>query len=157
MAPHVFLPSVYTLFLRDSDKVLLLRRRSDGNYTIPNGPLLENEKMVDAAKRVASEALGGDKASVGAAILDHVMRRHASGEDKLHFFYEIQAWYFVVSIGDPKTYDELIWTNIDHLPPNMDTHVYDFIHYIYPKPRIFSELGWGKERIPKVITKVTWF
>lgn len=157
MQQHTLIPSVYAVMVRDRTKVLLLRRRSDGLYTFPNGPLLENEKLNDATARIISECVFGIKTLVKAIFVAHVMRRHAPGEDKIHFFCETQVWRARASIGDPKTYDEVVWAEIDAPPRECEPFVFDFLRYVYTQPRIFSELGWGKERIPKKITSVTWF
>ncbi len=157
MAQHMLIPSVYVLMVRDSDKMLMLHRRADDTYTIPNGPLLDGEKLLDAAGRVVLESVADRKANPGPMVLAHVMRRYKKGEDKIHFFYETQSWKFTVSIANPKIYDEIIWTDMGNMPKNSDLHVYDFVRYIYPRPKIYSELGWGRERVPQAITNVTWF
>jgi len=157
MDQHTLIPSVYVLMVRDATKVLLLHRRSDGLLTLPNGPLRDGEKVNDAAARIVSSSLTVTKQKMSAIFMSHIMRRYKKGEDKIHFFCETQVWNFSISLGDPRTYDEVIWAEIERPPAECEPHVFDFLRYIYMQPRSYTELGWGKERVPKKITSVTWF
>lgn len=157
---HVLIPSVYVLMIRDN-KVLLLRRRNtgymDGWYTIPSGYLKDGEKLLDAAAREVREETGV-MIQPNDLKLSHFMRRYAPGEDKIDFFFETRVWDLFIRIGEPETCDEVIWTDIGRIPEKTLLNVMDFIKYCYPKARFYSELGWGKERVPKMVSAIpTWF
>lgn len=158
MERHKLIPAVYVMMLRDF-RVLLMRRRNtgymDGWYTLPSGHVQDGEKLTDAAAREVKEELG--------VVIDplnlrfqHVMRRFEPGNDRVDFFYETRVWTRRPMNQEPDKCDEIIWTDIEHLPENTVPYVNDFLYYLYPKSVPNSELGWGKTRIPKRITEITW-
>lgn len=159
MERHKMIPAVYVLMLRDF-RVLLMRRRDtgymDGWYGLPSGHVEDGEKLAEAAVREVKEEVGVLVKPENVRFL-HVMRRYEPGNDRVDFFYETRVWKGQPRIGEPSKCDEVIWADIEHLPENTIPYVYDFIYYLFPKSVVNSELGWGKTRIPKRITKVTWF
>lgn len=158
MAKHTMVPSVYVIMEREK-RVLLFRRRDNQLLTMPNTEIQDGETLNAAATRaVVTDTLGpATYAKVGVITPVHVMRRYSKTEDRLDFFVEAMFWKHSIRLGDPEKYSELVWIDVDDLPNDCEPHVFDYLRYLLPSPRLYSEVGLGKDRVRKKYTNVTWF
>lgn len=142
MQRHSLIPAVYLLMIRDN-KILMLRRANtgygDGQFTLPSGHLEDGEKLNEACVREAREETGVKLKSKDVHLV-HVMRRYQPGDDRVDFFYETQVWKGQIYNAEPNKCDEVIWTDMDHLPENTLPYVAEFMK-LYRKSAFFSDIG----------------
>ncbi|HEV2402764.1 MAG TPA: NUDIX domain-containing protein [Candidatus Saccharimonadales bacterium] len=119
-----FIGSVYVL-LRDSSKVLLLRRANtgyhDGEYSLPAGHMDGGEPAALAAVREAKEEVG---VNIDPKDLDivHTLHRYSDQpepHERIDLFFETDTWKGEPTNAEPDKCDELKWVAIGNLPENM--------------------------------------
>lgn len=110
------IPSVYLIFRRDNE-ILLLRRANtgymDGFYNLVAGHLEQNEQAKVGAAREAVEETGvvvdPDKLR-----LVHIGHRYNRG--RIDFFFEATEWQGEVVNKEPGLCDDLSWHSLNSLP-----------------------------------------
>ena len=130
------------LFFRDGETLLLRRYRTgwqDGYYSVVAGHVEANETLAQAAIREAREEAG---VVIEADDLElvHVVHRR-SDEERLSFFFMARAWQGEPFNAEPDKCDDMIWVNIDQLPPNMVEYVAQALGEI-ESAALYSEYGW---------------
>jgi len=132
----------HVLFFRDGDTLLLRRFQTgwqDGRYSVVAGHVEADETLREAAIREAREEAG--------VVIDpddlelvHVVHRR-SDEERLSFFFLARAWQGEPFNAEPQKCDDMIWVNIDRLPPNMVGYVAQALEEI-EAAALYSEYGW---------------
>jgi ADP-ribose pyrophosphatase YjhB (NUDIX family) len=133
------------LFLRDGQKVLLMRRTNtkyqDGNYAVPAGHIDSGELPTEAMIREAKEEIG-IVLLPGYLKMVHVSFRpkHDETGDRIDFFFEADRWQGEVINAEPQKCDDLRWVSLDDLPSNMTPHVKVALLAV-DRGEIFSQLS----------------
>jgi ADP-ribose pyrophosphatase YjhB (NUDIX family) len=132
----------HVLFIREGETLLLRRYQTgwqDGNYSVVAGHVEAAESVREAAIREAREEAG--------VVIDpddlelvHVVHR-LSDEERLSFFFLARAWQGEPFNAEPDKCDDMIWVNIDALPPNMVGYVAQAFSEI-EAAAVYSEFGW---------------
>ncbi|MFS0555478.1 NUDIX hydrolase [Brevibacillus sp. 179-C9.3 HS] len=131
------------LFLVRGSQVLLLRRYNtgyeDGNYSVPAGHLDGNEEVKKAAIREAKEECGID---IDPSSLEVVGVMHRlSADERIDFFVAASEWHGEIINAEPNKCDELVWMDMDKLPPNVIPYVRQAISN-FREQRWFDSFGW---------------
>ncbi|MBI5297441.1 MAG: NUDIX domain-containing protein [Chloroflexi bacterium] len=136
-------PTTVHLFFFRGDEILLLRRFNtgyrDGEYSVPAGHLDGGETVMAAAAREAGEEVGV-RIDPSALSFSSVMHRN-EGEERIDFFVHVRAWEGELFNAEPDKCDELRWTHVDALPPNIIPYVRRAIENHQGGVR-FDEFGW---------------
>lgn len=137
-----FPTTVHLLFFRGNE-ILLLRRFQtgyrDGEYSVPAGHLDGGETVMAAAIREAGEEVGV-QIEPAALVFSSVMHRN-EGEERIDFFIHVRAWEGDPVNAEPDKCDELRWSPLDALPPNLIPYVQRAIENHQGRVR-FDEFGW---------------
>lgn len=137
-----FPTTVHLLFFRGNE-ILLLRRFQtgyrDGEYSVPAGHLDGGETVKAAAIREAGEEVGV-QIEPAALVFSSVMHRN-EGEERIDFFIHVRAWEGDPVNAEPDKCDELRWSPLDALPPNLIPYVQRAIENHQGGVR-FDEFGW---------------
>lgn len=133
------------LFLRKGDDILIARRCNtgyqDGNYQVPAGHVDAGELPTEAVVRESKEEVGITIKKEDLKLVHVSFRpKHDETGDRVDFFFEARVWEGEVSNVEPHKCDDLRWTSIHNLPPNMTPHVRIGIEAA-EKGDIFSELS----------------
>jgi 8-oxo-dGTP diphosphatase len=136
-------PTTVHLFFFRGDEILLLRRFNtgyrDGEYSVPAGHLDGGETVMAAAAREAGEEVGV-QLDLAALVFSSVMHRN-EGEERIDFFVHVRAWEGELLNAEPDKCDELRWTQVGSLPPNIIPYVQRAIENHQGGVR-FDEFGW---------------
>jgi len=134
--------TVHLLFFRE-EQILLLRRFNtgfrDGEYSVPAGHLDGGETVVAAAVREAKEEVGV-KIGAGDLGFSSVMHR-IEGDERVDFFVHIYKWQGEPFNAEPDKCDDLLWADINQLPPNTVPYVKQAI-WNHLNAVQFDEYGW---------------
>ena len=124
----------------DKEYILLMKRKNtgnnDGEYELPGGHLEQNEDIFDAMIREAKEELLIDLNRENIRII-HLMH-HYTGE-RLNFIFETDGTNLKPEIGELNKCSELIWTDINSLPPETTPKVKLIINNIL-KNKFYDKL-----------------
>jgi 8-oxo-dGTP pyrophosphatase MutT (NUDIX family) len=135
--------SAVHVFLRDGDRVLLLRRCNtgyeDGSYSVPAGHMDGNETVRMAAIREVEEECGVIISQDAIRVVG-VMHRRASDE-RIDFFLESFRWDGHLYIREPGKCDDLRWVKMTELPLNTVPYVCQAMNN-YLQGIWYSEYGW---------------
>ncbi|QDS32957.1 NUDIX hydrolase [Brevibacillus brevis] len=131
------------LFLVRGTQVLLLRRYNtgyeDGNYSVPAGHLDGNEEVKTAAIREAKEECG---IQIDPASLEMVGVMHRrSNDERIDFFVAATEWRGEIINAEPNKCDELVWVDMDKLPPNVIPYVRQALSN-FRRKQWFDSFGW---------------
>lgn len=132
------------LFLIKDDQVLLQRRYktgyNDGNYSLVSGHLDGGEQASKAMLREAYEEAGIhiEPEALKPAHIQHVVLQDREYVD---FFFSAQYWSGEIQIMEPDKCDELRWSSIRELPPNLVPNVRVALDN-YIQGNFYSEFGW---------------
>ncbi len=136
-------PTTVHLFFFRGDEILLLRRFNtgyrDGEYSVPAGHLDGGETVMAAAAREAGEEVGV-QIDLAELAFSSVMHRN-EGEERIDFFVHVRAWEGELFNAETDKCDELRWTCVDALPPNIIPYVQRAIENHQGGVR-FDEFGW---------------
>ncbi|MFZ5878863.1 MAG: NUDIX hydrolase [Chloroflexota bacterium] len=136
-------PTTVHLFFFRSDEILLLRRFQtgyrDGEYSVPAGHLDGGETILAAAVREAREEVGV-RIDPSALSFSSVMHRN-EGEERIDFFVHVRAWEGDPVNAEPDKCDELRWSPLDALPPNLIPYVRRALEN-HARGVRFEEFGW---------------
>ena len=117
-----------------------MKRQNTGNnddeYELPGGHLEQNEDIFDAMIREAKEELLIDLNRENIKII-HLMH-HYTGE-RLNFIFETDGTNLKPEIGEKNKCSELIWTDINSLPPETTPKVKLIINNIL-KNKFYDKL-----------------
>ncbi len=137
-----FAVTVHLFFFR-GNQILLIRRfntgYADGQYSVPAGHLDGNETVVAAARREAEEEVGV-KLKAENIIYSSVMHR-LNDEERVDFFVNVQKWDGEPINAEPDKCDDLLWTDVDALPPNTIPYIKQALHN-HRNGIKFDEFGW---------------
>ena len=131
------------LILRRGNDVLLLRRQNtgyeDGSYSVIAGHLDGNETATMAMAREAAEEARIEVAPADLRFV-HVMHRKEAGasDERIDLFFTVTTWHGEPTIGEPEKCDELRWTDLDDLPPNVVPYVRAVLDH-HRRDRTYSE------------------
>ena len=124
----------------DKEYILLMKRQNtgnnDGEYELPGGHLEQNEDIFDAMIRETKEELLIDLNRENIKII-HLMH-HYTGE-RLNFIFETDGTNLKPEIGEKNKCSELIWTDINSLPPETTPKVKLIINNIL-KNKFYDKL-----------------
>lgn len=138
-----FLCAVH-LFLRQDNKILLLRRFNtgwmDGNYSVVAGHLDGNETVINAMRREAMEEAGITINEEDLKVI-HVMHRK-SDDERIDFFLECSKWEGEIKNCEVDKCDDLTWFEINKLPENIIPYIKSAIEN-YQKGIDFSEFNFN--------------
>ncbi len=113
------------VLLRRGNQTLLLKRQNtgyeDGNYGLPAGHIEFGETVKSAAIREAKEEIGVDIEESDLEVVG-VMHR-IKNVTYVDFFMTCHRWSGEISNREPEKCSELLWTELDDLPPNMVPYV----------------------------------
>ena len=139
--------AVYVLFIKNS-KILLYRRANtgwqDGKYGTPAGHLEKNENIINAAVREAKEESGLTVKAKDLEFVHVVHRLFVKGKsietnrDYIDFFFLAKKWKGQPMITEENKSDDMIWANLNNLPPNILKNVKLMIDNFLNK-KYFSE------------------
>jgi ADP-ribose pyrophosphatase YjhB (NUDIX family) len=136
-------PTTVHLFFFRGDEILLLRRFQtgyrDGQYSVPAGHLDGGETVLAAAVREAREEVGV-RIDPSALSFSSVMHRN-EGEERIDFFVHVRAWEGDPVNAEPDKCDELRWSPLDALPPNLIPYVRRALEN-HARGVRFEEFGW---------------
>lgn len=116
------------LFLLKENKILLMKRNNtgyyDGYYSVPAGHIEKAELPMRALIRETKEEIGID-INIKDIKLVHTMYRtkHDDTGDRLDLFFVAPNWIGEVQNCEPYKCDEIVWFDLDKLPPKMIHHV----------------------------------
>ena len=132
----------HVLFIRNGETLLLRRYQTgwqDGNYSVVAGHVEAQETIAEAAIREAHEEAG---VTIDPDDLElvHVVHR-LSDSERLSFFFLARTWQGEPFNAEPEKCDDMIWVNIDALPPNMVGYVAQAFEEIEAAAS-YSEFGW---------------
>ncbi|MED1781217.1 NUDIX domain-containing protein [Brevibacillus fortis] len=131
------------LFLVRGTQVLLLRRYNtgyeDGNYSVPAGHLDGNEEVKTAAIREAKEECGIEIDPANLEIVGVMHRR--SNDERIDFFVAAIEWRGEIINAEPNKCDELVWVDMDKLPPNVIPYVRQALSN-FRRKQWFDSFGW---------------
>ncbi|WP_429843453.1 NUDIX hydrolase [Brevibacillus sp. FIR094] len=131
------------LFLVRGTQVLLLRRYNtgyeDGNYSVPAGHLDGNEEVKTAAIREAKEECGIDIDPASCEMVGVMHRR--SNDERIDFFVAATEWRGEIINAEPNKCDELVWVDMDKLPPNVIPYVRQALSN-FRRKQWFDSFGW---------------
>lgn len=137
------MPVAVHLFLVRNSDILLLRRYNtgyeDGNYSVPAGHLDGNEEVKAAAIREAKEECGIDIDPACLEIVGVMHRR--SIDERIDFFVATTEWRGEIINAEPNKCDELLWVDMDKLPPNVIPYVRQAITN-FRRKQWFDSFGW---------------
>ena len=144
MNERMKLPVSAQLFLKEGDKILLLRRYNtgyeDGKYSVVAGHIDGNESVAEAMIREAKE-----EADITITKEDlqtiHVMHRKKIRGEYIDYFFFCNNWTGEIKNAEPNKCDDLRWFNINNLPENMVDYIKEAIEH-YKNNVKFSEFGW---------------
>jgi 8-oxo-dGTP diphosphatase len=113
------------VLLRRGNQTLLLKRQNtgyeDGNYGLPAGHIEFGETVKSAAVREAYEETG---VNIEEADLEVIGVMHRPKDvTYVDFFLICHKWSGEISNREPEKCSELMWTELDDLPPNMVPYV----------------------------------
>jgi ADP-ribose pyrophosphatase YjhB (NUDIX family) len=133
------------LFLRQDNKILLMRRFNtgyeDGNYSVPAGHIDGGETITNAMIREAKEELTIHIEHDDLKVV-HIMHRNADDWERIDFFLECKKWEGDIQIGEPDKCDNLEWIDdLDSLPENTIPYIRSAIEH-YREDQHFSEFNW---------------
>ncbi|QOT01131.1 NUDIX domain-containing protein [Brevibacterium sp. JNUCC-42] len=118
-------PVTVHIFLREDDKILLLRRYQtgyeDGNYSVVAGHLDGGEQVIEAAIREAREE-AGIELSPEQITITGIMHRF-SMDERIDFFVTATEWLGEIYNAEPHKCDELAWFSIHDLPQNTISYI----------------------------------
>lgn len=138
------MPVTVHLFMIQEGKVLLLRRYQtgyeDGNYSVVAGHLDGGEEVKTAAIREAREEAGITIDPKDLSVIG-VMHRNAGGVERIDFFLEVRRWSGALRNAEPDKCDELVWYDLDQLPPNVIPYVLRALQN-YRSGVWFDSFGW---------------
>ena len=143
MPERMKVPVTAHLFLIRAGQMLMLRRfqtgYEDGNYSVVAGHVDSGETVYQAAVREAEEEVGvrireRDLRAVG------VMQRK-SNDERVDFFLAAPVWEGEVRNQEPEKCDDLMWRDLDDLPPNTIPYIRRAIAN-YREGRTFDVHGW---------------
>lgn len=143
MSTRARFPVTVHLFFLRGDQVLLLRRfntgYADGQYSVPAGHLDGDETVVAAAAREAQEEVG---VRIEAQDIQYssVMHRR-DGDERIDFFVSIYSWDGEPTNAEPDKCDELLWVDVNQLPPNTIPYVQRALRNYFSGIQ-FDEFGW---------------
>lgn len=143
MSTRARFPVTVHLFFLRGDQVLLLRRfntgYADGQYSVPAGHLDGDETVVAAAAREAQEEVG---VRIEAQDIQYssVMHRR-DGDERIDFFVSINSWDGEPTNAEPDKCDELLWVDVNQLPPNTIPYVQRALRNYFSGIQ-FDEFGW---------------
>jgi len=134
--------TVHLFFFREN-KVLLSRRFNtgfrDGEYSVPAGHLDGNETVIAAAVREAEEEIGV-QIEAKDVVFSSVMHR-IDGDERVDFFVHIHKWQGETFNAEPEKCDDLLWVDMNQLPPNTVPYVRQAIEN-HLNAIQFDEYGW---------------
>lgn len=134
--------TVHLFFLRGR-QILLSRRFQtgyrDGEYSVPAGHLDGDETVMAAASREATEEIGVHIKTDDIRFSSVMHRRE--GDERVDFFVQALAWQGEPFNNEPDKCDDLLWVDIESLPPNTVPYVRRAIHN-HMKAVHFDEFGW---------------
>ena len=118
-------PLAVHVFLREEERVMLLRRYNtgyeDGNYSVIAGHLDGGESVVAAAIREAEEEAGIRIRPEDVRVVGIMHRRE--DDERVDFFVEVRQWEGMPVNQEPHKCDELAWYAVDRLPANVIPYV----------------------------------
>jgi ADP-ribose pyrophosphatase YjhB (NUDIX family) len=121
-------PAAYVVF-REQDNILLMRRANtgyfDGHYSLPAGHFEEGETATHVAVRESKEELGVDIIPEDLRLVHtmHVRSDTPVVHERIALFFETKAWSGEITNKEPHKCDDILWSRIDDLPPNMAPEV----------------------------------
>ena len=138
------IPEVH-LFLRNDDRLLLLRRCNtdyeNGNYSVIAGGVEAGEEVTAAAIREATEEAGIDIRPADIDVVGVMHRKGADGVVSVVFFLTARAWGGEIVNAEPWNHDEVSWHSVDNLPENMIAYVRAAFTN-YRQGRFYDIVGW---------------
>lgn len=140
------IPEVH-LFLRNDDRLLLLRRCNtdyeNGNYSVIAGGVEADEEVVAAAIREASEEVGIDVRPADIDVVGMMHRKGADGVVSVVFFVTARVWSGEIVNAEPWNHDDVSWHSVDNLPGNMIAYVRTALTN-YRQGTFYDHVGWSE-------------
>jgi len=134
--------TVHLFFFREN-QILLIRRFNtgfaDGQYSVPAGHLDGGETVIAAAAREAQEEVG-IRLEPENICYSSVMHR-LNGDERVDFFVNVDKWDGEPVNAEPDKCDELLWADVNTLPPNTIPYIKKALHNHRNGIR-FDEFGW---------------
>lgn len=141
---HFNIPASYLILLKDN-KVLLMRRQNtgyeDNNYCFVAGHVEKNETFTQAAIREGKEEIGVTLKPEDVEVVHVMHRKSPDGSERVNVFFLAKKWDGEPKNMEPEKCDNLVWFNIDALPPNTISYISLVLKYIQEKV-LYSEFGW---------------
>lgn len=138
------LRAIVYLVLIQEGKVLLLRRFNtgffDGLYSLPAGHLEEHETLVQGVIRESREEIGIEVDPENLKLV-HIIHAKDNFDERILFFFEIEAWTNEPEIMEPDKCDDLSWHDIQNLPENVIPYIKQAIEN-FSRGVLYSEHGW---------------
>ncbi len=132
MARENFLSAVYLLFIKDN-KVLLQRRQGtklwNGYLALPAGHLDSGEDVYTTAIREAKEELSINISKPDISDTFVVNRKNKILMPYFDVYFVISGYEGEIKINEPVKCKELVWADINNLPPDMIDYEAQAIEY----------------------------
>jgi len=143
MSQRARFPVTVHLFFLRANQILLIRRfqtgYADGQYSVPAGHLDGNETVIAAAAREAQEEVG---VQIEPQDIHYSSSMHRlEGDERVDFFVYVQKWDGEPINAEPDKCDELLWTDVNTLPPNTIPYIKKALHN-HRNGIKFDEFGW---------------
>ena len=143
MSQRIRFPVTVHLFFFRENQILLIRRFNtgfaDGQYSVPAGHLDGNETVINAARREAQEEVAV-QIQPQDICYSSVMHR-LDDDERVDFFVNVLKWDGEPINAEPDKCDELLWTDVNSLPPNTIPYIKKALHN-HRNGIKFDEFGW---------------
>jgi 8-oxo-dGTP diphosphatase len=151
--------AVYAVIF-DGNGVLLMRRSGsgyhDGELSLPAGHLDGNEDAPSGLIRELREELliEAERDSCRLAAVLHRAPESPGDHEYLDLVFTVNRWVGTPSIGEPEKCSELVWADLDGLPPDVVDYVEDARHALQRgEPLVLC--GWDRSDTHKVRSRAT--
>ncbi|MEO3385217.1 NUDIX domain-containing protein [Mesorhizobium sp. CAU 1741] len=132
--------------LRNSDQVLMLRRKGtgwmDGSFSLPAGGLDAGETISQAAIREAYEEIGIGL-SPGDLVYAHTLHSLTEGQNWMGHFFIATRWEGTPKLVELDKHSDIGWWPMGSLPSRTIPYVRQALLNI-GKAIPYSEYGWGE-------------
>lgn len=113
------------MVLKKEGRILLLKRRKTGNYSLPAGHIEAGETPESGVIRETMEEVGVS-VNYGDVSLIHQVRHKEDLEGKSlvdFYFFEAKVWQGEPQVMEKDIHEDVFWASVDALPENMNPNL----------------------------------